>query len=175
MPPIPGKQTWTDLGPAPPPPSRPCPKSPCHHPAAPQQLPRQVGSPIARPLITNTSQTSHPAAAQHSSPQPRGGDPGQRRREQGAPFPPPGKAVAFAAVSSCFPSNTGRVFAWPRQTHNPPRELGQDQDLKSCTASTDTRSHHHSQHMTSSPASKKQQTHARNFSDVKIKTQTSNS
>lgn len=134
---------WTDSGPALPPPSHPCRKSPCHHPAMLRQLHRQEDSPgylqhqldltPSSPTFLTSSPRCGSAAADEGA---------------GTPFLLPGKARAFAAICSGFPTI---VFAWPQQTHNP-QELGQDQEVKSCTTPTDTQSHHHSQYTTSSPA-----------------------
>lgn len=103
---------WTDSGPALPPLSHPCSKSPCHHPAVLRQLHKQPGShgylqhqvdltPSSPIFLTSTPWWGSAAV-----------DDGT-----GTPFPPPGKARAFAAICSGFPTN---VFAWPQQTCNPP-------------------------------------------------------
>lgn len=94
----------------------------------------QSHRPAGRPVISSTSQTSHPAA-QHASPRPRGWEPGWGRREQGAPFPPPGKAVSLASRMFPPPPPTQAESLPGPSKHTTTRELGQDQELKSCTAS----------------------------------------
>lgn len=104
---------------------------------------RQAGIPV----ISRASLTSHPAA-QHSSPHPHGGDLQHWMREQGPLYllqERPGLSQPF------FLASPPMCLSIPSR-HITPQELGQDQELKSCTSPTGTQSHHHSQHTTSSPA-----------------------
>jgi len=103
----------------------------CVHPSAPGTNP----FPLAEHLESNRGQTPAPPSIgylQHqpdlapSSPAHLTSAPwwGARGAEEGAPFPPPGKAMALAAICSRFPSDMGRVFAWPQRTQPPPASPG---------------------------------------------------
>lgn len=123
-------------------------------PSAAPQAGGQPHRPAGWVVISSTRQTSHPAAQYLASSPWRG--PGVAEEGVGSPSSSSWEGCGSHSCMSPLPLQDTQSLSLAPANTQPPRELGQDQELKSCTASTDTQGHHHPQHRTSSPVLKKE-------------------